>query len=405
MGAAAERVEREPEASEAACGLLNALDHSGASDRRFWLFWRYRAFSALALACSLSCLAALLPAGAFGGQPIGLKRASADHVLVHPPELIRTGVHMNEARLEAIHAALLRVVRDLEYLPIFEELPGEGAIPPPVSEEEYAAIARFYGAEYLIVPYIEPEPGGYLLHLEVYWSEGDRLERISTDVRDSREDIRLKEILYSMVRPRGIDDSRETLEGYDSVARTLEALESAEARRELSGEASEDEGEGGDLSGEPAERRVVLPPRFVQSSIGLRSLVLHDSKSPNSITGAVTLRIGRAMRRVPRLEMNAALEVGFGSAGSVALFGGGTYYFISPPAPRFRLGAGFAIGLYGGTSEGISGAAFTSRASLAADIALKGPFRLQIGLPEIQYFSLSGASLNVGAYLGASARF
>lgn len=411
MSAAAERVEREPEASEAACGLLNALDHSGASDRRFWLFWRSGVLSALALACLLSCLAALLPAGAFGGQPIGLKRASADHVLVHPPELIRTGAHMNEARLEAIHAALLRVVRDLEYLPIFEELPGEGAIPPPVSEEEYAAIARFYGAEYLIVPYIEPEPGGYLLHLEVYWSEGDRLERISTDVRDSREDVRLKEILYSMVRPRGIDDSRETLEGYDSVARTLEALESAEARRELSGETSEGASVdvSGDVSrdesGEPAERRVVLPPRFVQSSIGLRSLVLHDSKSPNSITGAVTLRIGRAMRRVPRLEMNAALEVGFGSAGSVALFGGGTYYFISPPAQRFRLGAGFAIGLYGGTSEGISGAAFTSRASLAADIALKGPFRLQIGLPEIQYFSLSGASLNVGAYLGASARF
>lgn len=371
--------------------------------------------SAFFAALSLLIAAAFAPSGF-------IAKAAAERVLVHPPHLIEGEVPMNRARLESIHAALLRVVRDLEYFAVFESLQDktedktqdiELTIPPPESDEERAAIARFYEADYLIVPGVEPLEGGYLLHLEVYWAEGQRLERIVSDVRHSREDVRLKELLYSMVRPRGVDDSRETLEGYDSVGRTLEANESAETRRELIGHdtakdisgASEDlrDGEGA-FNGEPAASPP-LPPRFVQSSIALRSLVLHDSKSPNSITGAVTLRIGRAMRRVPRLEMNAALEVGFGSAGSVALFGGGTYYFISPRAQRFRLGASFAIGLYGGTSEGISGAAFTTRAALTADIALKGPFRLQVGLPEIQYFTLSGASLNLGAYLGASARF
>lgn len=362
---------------------------------RFGLLAPLRRLAALA---SLICL--FLPS-----------HADAERVVVHPPHIVDGEVLLGPARLEAIHAALLRVVRDLELFPVLEELPGEGSIPVPKSLAEYHAIARFYEADYVLVAGIEPLEGGYQLHLSVYWAKGGRLERIVSDVRHSREDIRLKEILYSMIRPRGVDDSRETLEGYDSIGRTLEAVESAAARREMGIEDTlADPNEEFDeilpeeLNGIPA-KKASIAPRFVQSSIALRSLVLHDSKSPNSITGAVTLRIGRATRRVPRLEMSATLEVGFGSAGSVALFGGGTYYFISPPSLKVRMGASFALGLYGGTSEGISGAAFTSRASLVADIALKGPFRLQVAFPEVQYFTLSGAALNVGAYLGASTRF
>src|SRR5690606_9234946 len=133
-------------------------------------------------------------------------------------------------------------------------------------------------------------------------------------------------------------------------------------------------------------------------------IALHDDRAAGGTIGAITLRGGRAIAAYPQLEIRGALEVGFGAAGSASVLVGAAH--LSPVGSKklFRIGAALEAGLHGATT-GDKGPAFAGRLALVADVKLKGPFRLEVGLPELQYVSTGKGALTLGGYVGATARF
>jgi hypothetical protein len=348
-------------------------------------------------------LLALLPLG-----------ARADRVVLHQP-VEAAGAEAPVELLDHVEDALAKALRELGHEVLFEH--GIADVPPPADTNEMRAIADFHAGRYLVVPHVRPIDVGYALDVEVFYAPKTRLERLEVEVHRERESERLREVIFSMVNERGVDDARETLEGPDRVARALAAEEAKKAEEEAT-HVDEPEVPPEDAVEDAAPERgpveatqaaappeaAPLAPTMVQAALGVRPIALHDERATGGVIGAITLRGGRAIAAYPQLEIRGALEVGFGAAGSASVLVGGAHLTPVGSKGLFRIGGSLEAGLYGATT-GDTGPAFAGRLALVADVRLKGPFRLEVGLPEVQYVSTGRGALTLGGYVGATARF
>jgi hypothetical protein len=337
--------------------------------------------------------------------------AQADRVVLHQPVKGGSGDAPVEL-LERVEDEIAKALRTLGHDVLFEH--GVEDVPPPADTNEMRAIADFHGGRYLVVPHVSAIDVGYALDLEVFFAPKARLERIQVEVHREREGERLREVLFSMVNERGVDDARETLEGPDRVARAL-AAETAKKREEEATHVDEPDAPTAEeespeqvpvapVSAEKPPGSSPLAPNLVQAGLGVRPIALHDQRASGGVIGAITLRGGRALAAYPQLELRGALEVGFGAAGSASVFVGGAHLTPVGSKKIFRIGGSVELGLYGATT-GDTGPAFAGRLALLADVKLKGPFRLEVGLPEIQYVSTGKGAMTLGGYVAATARF
>lgn len=342
--------------------------------------------------------------------------AWADRVVLHQP-VPTPGGGAEVELLDHVEDALATALRDLGHDVLFEH--GVADVPPPVDSNEMRAIVEFHGSEYLVVPHVRPLDVGYAVDFQVFWAPRSRLERMEVEVHRDRESERLREVLFSMVNDRGVEGARDALEGPDRVARAL-AAEAAQKREEEAVHVDEPEpaveaqdAPAVEAQGAPAApaapaaaapAQAPLAPNMVQAGVAVRPIVLHDDRASGGVIGAITLRGGRRIAALPSLEIRGALEVGFGAAGSASLLVGGAYLAPFGAKQRFRVGGSLEAGLHGATT-GDKGAAFAGRVALVADVQVAGPFRLEVGLPELQYVSTGKGALTLGGYVGGTARF
>lgn len=304
----------------------------------------------------------------------------------------------------------------------------------PETANEMRAVAELQNARWVVVPIVhDMGERGYWLRLRVGYAPETRSEELDAEVRRSREEPRLVELLQAMLRPEGLSEDGLALAGEDLEAREAERLaadedaareaeEAAERERREAEEAAERERreaeeaaerERTEAEREAAEREawesrdrygVADGLSMVQVGLGVRPLAFtDDERGDGGVLGTLELRYGRGFEGVPGLELRAGVELVFGAANAVGVHVGAAY-LASPFTTPIHLGATVEVGVLG-VVTGNRSASFSARASALVAWNFAGSWYLEASLPELQYLTASGGALALGASVRLGTRF
>ncbi|HJL46675.1 MAG TPA: hypothetical protein RMG45_12585, partial [Polyangiaceae bacterium LLY-WYZ-15_(1-7)] len=93
----------------------------------------------------------------------------------------------------------------------------------PETANEMRAVAELQNARWVVVPIVhDMGERGYWLRLRVGYAPETRSEELDAEVRRSREEPRLVELLQAMLRPEGLSEDGLALAGEDLEAREAE---------------------------------------------------------------------------------------------------------------------------------------------------------------------------------------
>jgi hypothetical protein len=376
---------------------------------------RQRAFTSLAV---------VLVAWSLAGE------AHADRVVLLPA----IGDDAPQTLLERVDGALVGAVRAVGHTPLSEpsawDTPED--VPPPRTANELRTVAEIQGAEWAVVPKVRPAEGGYWLTLRVGYGPEMRVELVTAEVLDVREEERLAEMLAALLRPEGAGADAPSISGPDDQARQAEQARreadtqaqrdaegreaeaaarreadareaEAEARREAE-EAAQSEAEA-QQRWEDRERYGDRGPWLVQVGLGMRPLASRPDGGQGGVLGALELRVGHVFDAVPGLEVRGGIDGVFGTAGGFALYTGAAYlgsYFAKVP---IFLGPSVELGLFHQPRTGARTTSFMLRGAPTVSWRPVGPFHLEAALPEIMWLSARGGAVTVGMSVRAGLRF
>lgn len=326
---------------------------------------------------------------------------------------------LQEKLVMAVHSADLEALTDTALNGDEAELPS--------TANEMRAVADMQSAQYVITARATPQPQGYHLIVRVgYAGEAEsRVEELLAEVRSSREQQRLNEIMQAMLRPEGLGDAAGRLAGDDTSAREAEdaaareAAEAAErdaaeaaareaAEREAEEQARRDLAERERQRREEAEanawtnreRYGVPPATMVLAGIAVRPLISHESRGSGGVLGAVDVNVGRSFRLLPGFQLRAGMEVGFGAASGFGMHAGAVYllsFFTDVP---IHIGAGADVGFFR-TTTGNQATSFVLRAGPVVAWHMHGAYFLE-AQPEFMFLmgEASAATFGVSARIG-----
>ncbi len=371
---------------------------------------------------------ALIGAGVLAATP-----AKADRVVVLPPTTSGGTGGASQEELDRIEERVAEAVRTLSHEAVTEAGATEVRGAPPETANEMRAVAELQNATWSIVPVVHDHHArGYYLTLRVGYAPSTRVEELDAEVRLSREDDRLVELLQAMLRPEGLSDDGVALAGEDRTARLAEGIaerdaeeqarldeaarlereaaeeaererEAREAREAAEREAAEREANEAHAF-ETRDRYGVADGRMMlQVGGGVRGLVKTGAGGTGGALGSLALRVGRGFESLPGFELRAGVEYDFGSASAIALFAGGVY-LASPFTFPLHLGASIEVGFF----QSVSGNRvpnFMARVSAIAAYNVTNKFYAELSVGELQYLSANGGALALGAEIRLGTRF
>ncbi|NOY91368.1 MAG: hypothetical protein GXP55_09165, partial [Deltaproteobacteria bacterium] len=151
--------------------------------------------------------------------------ALAERVVVLRPagELSEEGLDdLEEELANAVRAAGFEALTDASALDA-----DQAAL--PTTANEMRAVADMQSAQYVVTARATPQPEGYHLIVRVGYAAQARVEELEAEVRSSRQQARLTEIMQAMLRPEGLGEDADRLAGDDTAARDAEAAAAREA--------------------------------------------------------------------------------------------------------------------------------------------------------------------------------
>ena len=241
----------------------------------------------------------------------------------------------------------------------------------PTTANEMRAVADMQQAQYVVTARATPQPEGYHLIVRVGYAPDSRVEELEAEVRTSREQERLNEIMAAMLRPEGLGDDAGRLAGDDTAARDAEAAaqqaaaeaaaqaaaeaaarEAAareteeQARRDLAERERQRQEEDAAHAWTNRERYGIPASTMVHAGLGFRPLISHQANGNGGVLGSVELKVGRSFGLLPGFQLRGGLEVGFGAATGFGMNVGGVYllsFFTDIP---LHIGAGADVGFF-----------------------------------------------------------
>lgn len=130
--------------------------------------------------------------------------ARADLVLLLPargqvPGAMLSSILENETRYGVVEAGH-KLVEAQESTAAVRQV-ADGA---PDNADEFAAIARFTRADWVVLPTVYPQDRGYRLELVAYQAQGGRSESVSRDIDTDKVHQQVVEMLRVLLRPEGV---------------------------------------------------------------------------------------------------------------------------------------------------------------------------------------------------------
>ena len=304
---------------------------------------------------------------------------------------------------DAIHEALIA----LHFTPMTEGVSltpdEERAIPETAND--MLALAEMQRCDWVLVPTIRPEEGGYLLNLRAGSRSLVRVESIDSEVRRSREPERLGELLRALLRPEGLGADAARLSGQDATARAAESAhvdEEARARAEAEARARA-EAEAREREARSTRERYGRPDRkVVLGSIGGLAILNAPPNATGGGIGTVALRFGYAV--APGFELRAGLGGVFGAAGGVDVFAGGAYFASPFTHAKVHLGAILEVGLFGSVT-GHRGAGFLLRVGPTIAWHATRSLWIEATVPSFELRTAGNAVALLGGELRLGTRF
>jgi hypothetical protein len=367
--------------------------------------------------------------------------ARADRVVLYP-----LSGRVDEERRGEIEDRVAGVIRALGH----EVLSPPGGVTstdrPPETAAQMGGLATAAGATYVVVAEVEPMPAQYRLHVRVGYQPTERVEELVVHVMLAEEEARLRDVLGSMLRERGLGEdamrltgSEEDLSPEERARREEEerarlAAEEAERQR-LAEEARQREEEERRRQEEEARRAEEERLQRERSAWGSRPLYGSDgawmvalggnggylgSFSPRTIMvpdgmggtttrqvgaggplGMIQVRVGRTIPGVDGLELRGGLDVVLGAIGGIDLVVGASWQWTPSTAP-IHVGPVLELGALF-TFTGAQNVGFVVRGGAIASWAPTRQLQLELALPELGV--LSNGAWTIGATLRAGYRF
>lgn len=334
----------------------------------------------------------------FGLAMASTSLAHADRVVVVSP-----GGEAEQELLDDVEEALGNAVRTLGHEAATEAgaLETAGA-PAPSTANELKAIAEMQNATYVLVPSVQAVPHGYAMHLRVGYAPTTRMEELDVEVGSADEAERLADILRAALRPEGVGEDAVRLAEYRATARAATTPSPAPAPEEQRAPAHEERPRA---RAPQTERETAMSRGLWMVGVGIdvRPVLSHHPDREGGVLYGISLRGGRAVRRVPGLEVRTTLDIVNGASGGFALSVGSTYLANLFKRPIF-VGGEANLGFYKGIT-GNHDVVFMGRLSPVIAWRPTGRLYLEAALPELMYLGEEGGALSLGMSLRAGVRF
>lgn len=345
--------------------------------------------------------------------------AMADRVVVFTP-----GGSATDSRRQGVEAIMLTALRDQGHEVVSGNSVQRGGVAGvPATEADMVAIGTANQAQWVVTSEVTALAGQYRWHVVAGYTVVRRVESIDVNVVIADEEVRVRDVMRSLIRRQGLGDdalrlseddpqtvtppANPTDEAEEAARREREEAarreQDAIAARERDHQAEEAAARQREFENRPRYGADPARPWIGQVGLGMISLASHDSARSGGFLWDLQLRFGHGFVSAPGLELRAGVDIVGGAASGFSLNAGAVYLGSFFSAPVY-IGAAAELGLFINTT-GARDVGFLFRASGAVSWRVSERFYLEGLLPEISYVSIASGIVGVGLSVRAGYRF
>ena len=303
--------------------------------------------------------------------------ALADQVLLlpakgHVPGAMLSSILDNETRYGVIEAGH-KLIDAKEIDGALRQVPDNN----PDTADEYAAMARFCKADWVVLPTVFQQEKNWRLEVIAYQASGGRTETVARDVDTEHVHEQVVEMLKILLRAQGV--------GTDALP-----WETGGIKPPAASTAAAPAGSSAPPPPKPNEPDKPWPKLFVGIGGGVSSAVSRPSGATGTPTSAaITARAGYA----PLRSLDIAISFGDNASGPRALmFDASVRYMLDIAGPRFRIGPEVGPGVFiqqgGGQSK-----SFMLRATAVAALNVSQMFNIEAHVGDLRWVPASSGSI------------